>query len=263
MQKEGLKPPPGPAPEPEPREDVRAAQSPTRCPYCHDSISLGEEGWVACEGCLARHHQACWGEAGACSACGGQRSLVREAGQQAAAWEERLRQLSHDAGLPSQVGQTWSRTPYPLPRPEEGGTARALFGAGRWAVSERRVEVSLPPEAAGTWALGQAAIHLERDEEGRTLLRVGFHTGDLIGALYGGLVGGLGGGIGGGASVFPSQFGPAWTALWVVGWFAVAIALARFLTVRAAAARLRSVEALAEGLVAELGGAPPAEVEEA
>ncbi len=40
-----------------------------RCPFCHTCVDMDEEDWVACRGCLARHHLACWGEAGACSTC--------------------------------------------------------------------------------------------------------------------------------------------------------------------------------------------------
>lgn len=40
-----------------------------RCPYCHTSASATREA-VACQRCLARHHGACWDEAGCCSSCG-------------------------------------------------------------------------------------------------------------------------------------------------------------------------------------------------
>jgi len=45
------------------------ANSPTRCPFCHDQVDV-EARWVACRACLARHHPECWGEAGACAGCG-------------------------------------------------------------------------------------------------------------------------------------------------------------------------------------------------
>ncbi|MCO5170195.1 MAG: hypothetical protein M9894_27995 [Planctomycetes bacterium] len=44
--------------------------APTRCPFCHDAVDRAAGGWVACEGCLARHHAGCWAEHGACGACG-------------------------------------------------------------------------------------------------------------------------------------------------------------------------------------------------
>jgi hypothetical protein len=46
-----------------------------RCPYCHGDLSVADDEWVACRGCLARHHSTCWGEAGRCSTCGDPRTL--------------------------------------------------------------------------------------------------------------------------------------------------------------------------------------------
>ena len=48
---------------------VTLGRSPTRCPYCHDSVDL-ETPWVACRACLARHHGECWADVGVCAACG-------------------------------------------------------------------------------------------------------------------------------------------------------------------------------------------------
>jgi hypothetical protein len=42
----------------------------TRCPFCHADVDVAGADWVACKGCLARHHLACWGESGACATCG-------------------------------------------------------------------------------------------------------------------------------------------------------------------------------------------------
>jgi hypothetical protein len=56
------------------RVDVRVSAS--RCPYCHDDV--GPEGSCACQSCLARHHDGCWAERGACSACGAVERLVPE-----------------------------------------------------------------------------------------------------------------------------------------------------------------------------------------
>lgn len=48
-----------------------------RCPYCHDDVAPDEGASVTiCAGCHAAHHQACWQEAGACSACGATGCLV-------------------------------------------------------------------------------------------------------------------------------------------------------------------------------------------
>ncbi|MDF1664912.1 MAG: hypothetical protein P1V97_24335, partial [Planctomycetota bacterium] len=38
-----------------------------RCPYCHDNVQTNTDDWVACQQCLARHHEECW--VGQCSAC--------------------------------------------------------------------------------------------------------------------------------------------------------------------------------------------------
>lgn len=50
-------------------EAIRAKNSPTRCPYCHESVSLDDEEWYACQSCLGRHHSACWVQHGHCSSC--------------------------------------------------------------------------------------------------------------------------------------------------------------------------------------------------
>lgn len=50
-------------------EAIRAKNSPTRCPYCHESVSKDDEDWYACQSCLGRHHSACWVQHGHCSSC--------------------------------------------------------------------------------------------------------------------------------------------------------------------------------------------------
>lgn len=62
-------------------DDLRlhVEQSPTRCPYCHDSIELDGGAWIACGDCLARHHTECQVEHGACASCGSVKKLVSEA----------------------------------------------------------------------------------------------------------------------------------------------------------------------------------------
>jgi len=50
---------------------------PSRCPFCHASVASAE-AFVACAGCLAKHHPACWDEGGTCAACGGERRLIDE-----------------------------------------------------------------------------------------------------------------------------------------------------------------------------------------
>jgi hypothetical protein len=50
--------------------NVNVGHTPTRCPYCHDHVGPEDEN-VVCNGCLARHHRACWDESAArCGTCG-------------------------------------------------------------------------------------------------------------------------------------------------------------------------------------------------
>lgn len=57
-------------------EALKIARPPTRCPFCHDQVVVEARGWIACAGCLARHHEACWSEGGACASCGDDAPLV-------------------------------------------------------------------------------------------------------------------------------------------------------------------------------------------
>ncbi|MBI3726524.1 hypothetical protein HY251_21580 [bacterium] len=59
------------------RPRVVSGQSPTRCPYCHESIDVEGEAWVACASCLARHHKECWFGHGRCATCQAARALKR------------------------------------------------------------------------------------------------------------------------------------------------------------------------------------------
>jgi hypothetical protein len=68
--------------------------APTRCPYCHDECA--PEGSVVCQDCLARHHEACWGEAARCGACASERHLAPTA--RPALTRERLERLLSAAG---------------------------------------------------------------------------------------------------------------------------------------------------------------------
>jgi hypothetical protein len=58
------------------RTEIRIAGSPSRCPFCHSDIAVASEDWVACRGCLARHHAPCWKELTRCGACGHDRALA-------------------------------------------------------------------------------------------------------------------------------------------------------------------------------------------
>jgi hypothetical protein len=50
-----------------------------RCPYCHDVVRPQDAAKVGCSACMAWHHEACWGEAGGCGACGFGRAAPRPA----------------------------------------------------------------------------------------------------------------------------------------------------------------------------------------
>lgn len=52
----------------------KAAPRSMPCPTCRDAIMAEESGWVACGGCLTRHHAACWSVG--CAGCGGGERLV-------------------------------------------------------------------------------------------------------------------------------------------------------------------------------------------
>lgn len=47
---------------------VEPRGGPTRCPYCHEVCEATDDA-CACVSCLARHHRACWAEAGGCASC--------------------------------------------------------------------------------------------------------------------------------------------------------------------------------------------------
>lgn len=53
------------------RADVKVHGGGGRCPFCHDACAADQEN-IVCNDCLARHHAACWDEAGdRCAGCGG------------------------------------------------------------------------------------------------------------------------------------------------------------------------------------------------
>lgn len=49
----------------------------SRCPYCREDVRAERADWVACEGCLARHHTSCWSEHGSCASCHSRAALER------------------------------------------------------------------------------------------------------------------------------------------------------------------------------------------
>jgi hypothetical protein len=54
---------------------IKVGASSIRCPYCHADIDAKSVVWVACQGCLARHHAACWRESKKCATCGEKKAL--------------------------------------------------------------------------------------------------------------------------------------------------------------------------------------------
>lgn len=96
------KPGPGPAEEPAPRDDVRVVGgSKHRCPFCHEGVDAEDPKGVVCGGCLARHHDECWLERQACSACAGTRRLVVDPPKAPATDEElvQMLDLGHRQGV--------------------------------------------------------------------------------------------------------------------------------------------------------------------
>jgi len=61
------------------QEKVNVTRSPTRCPYCHESVVEGKEAQRVCQGCLSRHHEGCWGELDRCASCGCEQALEESA----------------------------------------------------------------------------------------------------------------------------------------------------------------------------------------
>jgi len=56
--------------------DVKVVANASRCPFCHEFVAFERVKWVACAGCLARHHASCWTESHACGTCGDPRALA-------------------------------------------------------------------------------------------------------------------------------------------------------------------------------------------
>ena len=239
---------------------VRVAVAAARCPYCHDEVALEAPTWVACAGCLARHHGGCWSEAGRCASCGATESLARAARPSAA--------------------------PAPGPLVDRCGPAGALLGASRRLLFERTIPGEVGPEveqdvmrllldrygAVGTfaragglvtWSFAQThgslrALRVTVDTHGgQTLVRVEEDLSQLAGALFGGLGGGVGGGLGGGLGFLPALLGLG--AAGVVAWVALclggSLALARALFARKSRQKRAELAALADELALRLAPA--------
>ncbi len=67
------------------RAEVRVRGGGGRCPYCHDACGAEQDN-VVCNDCLARHHAACWVEAGdRCAGCCGTPALTASSARAAGA----------------------------------------------------------------------------------------------------------------------------------------------------------------------------------
>lgn len=61
-----------------------------KCPFCHEPLEFQSVAWVACGGCLARHHASCWAESPRCATCGDGRSLSLPPSPRRRGWPRRL-----------------------------------------------------------------------------------------------------------------------------------------------------------------------------
>lgn len=57
-----------------------------RCPYCHDTVDIQLDRWVACGGCVAVHHETCLDESRQCASCGYQQTRGRAGRRRALRW---------------------------------------------------------------------------------------------------------------------------------------------------------------------------------
>ncbi|MCO5166542.1 MAG: hypothetical protein M9894_09275 [Planctomycetes bacterium] len=158
---------------------MRAATSPVRCPFCHDQVAVDAPGWVACVACLARHHAACWREAGCCGACG-RAEVMSPPGRRAAA---RRRLAGVTAATSLGLLATWWTGDQRRERPREDGvvaapapaarpgepdpltSVRALLKEGQWTAARARLaEVAPLADADAVTALEEECAREEEAE---------------------------------------------------------------------------------------------------
>jgi hypothetical protein len=136
-----------------------------RCPYCHESIAVDEDAWVACEQCLGRHHRSCWDESGSCSSCGHTQGLPN---QQSITAPLDLAPLTEEVSSPSQdLGP--ATAPAATETDHRRETAR-LFDEDQ---ERARLLASLPltPLSMGLWPViqGERRLHEHRQANQRLL----------------------------------------------------------------------------------------------
>lgn len=234
------------------------AGSPVRCPFCHEEVRREQEAWVACAGCMARHHAACWDEGGRCAACAGDERLAPE---RAGPARPRLVRVHAESGAEA----PWSRA-LGLPSRivlEETFEGEASLADQPWferAVRRRlglKGRLELAPQGF-VWRAPdcrQVSVSLT-SSAGRTRLEI---KEELSGPAWGTLWG-LGGGVGGGM-LYPvvsgllraiGLGGPV--AGWVIAvlWMALVLGTVRWLLGRRAARIQPQLERLRDDLVAGL-----------
>lgn len=256
-------------------EGVRVEASPVRCPFCHEGVRVEDADWVACAHCLARHHDACWGEAGRCGACGAGERLAR-AGRSAQASPPTSSPAGASITLPplapeAPLGRAarlfggprrlaFTRTiPGEVGPPEGGDLDEAVVGAARAKLDEmgrfERLGRTLTWTTVGARQGAQRAVTVTvASRDGQTVVDVREDLGQLAGGLYGGLGGGLGGGGQGLAwgAVLGITQSLGLAAATSVALVLFALALARTLFVRATARRREALRELSDTVSREV-----------
>lgn len=250
------------------RDLVRVEQSAVRCPFCHEGVDVAESDWVACAGCLARHHGECWTEAGRCGGCGGGEKLARAGAAPVA--PAASPQVQPAAVTPAAVT--------PAAASEPPSTFERVFGAPRRVrverttpgdvgdgadedvVNELRRRVGEP----GTFErLGRTLTWRHIDKSGHVSVSVTARDGTVtvaaeerMGQLVGGLYGGIGGGLGTNLLLHPLIWGIIQGWPWLIALGALSTALLLLLlrrlvvwSARRKRTRLQDVVAAVEGVL--------------
>ncbi len=249
---------------------VSVSNSRVRCPYCHDDVATEQRDWVACAGCLARHHQACWEEVSSCSACGVERRLAPTEPQAGAG---RLSPIEgSEERHVERRGLAGGATRLVLERSFLGEATiedaawlqatvrRTVKLKGRVSL-EGRALVWRPVDENGCRP-GSLVVSLTA-ERGRSKLRLESNLRGLAGGLFGGILPGVGAGGVGALFVALSGLGVPTGALTLVvtAYFTALFLLTRWLFGRISRQREeqleRLLERLTQGLSWGLSGRPP------
>lgn len=240
---------------------VNVAMSRVRCPYCHDDVAPEAGEWVACAGCLSRHHEPCWDEGGSCSACGAEGRLAPSAPRREGVGLREVAGSDRRQDAPNVL--VGGPTRLSLERTFEG---EATIDDAAWLQAEvRRVaklkgRVALEGRAlvwravqANDCSAGTLVVTLLSDG-GRTRLRIEEDQRSAAGSLFGGILGGLGGGSLGMLGAFGAETFLLLAPLYLLGLFL----LVRALFGHHARKRAAVLERLLTRLTAGLTWTPPA-----